>query len=180
MIVLGIDPGTATTGYAILNVDGELMDAVEFGLIETKKEETPERRLFLIHEQMCELFERFSPDIMAIERVFFAANATTAIRVGQAQGVMLLSAAAAQVPVVEYAPGSIKKLISGDGRADKKMMQRALRKIFGPKIRSKAYKKTHFDNAADALAVALCHVYHCVNEENSVKKSVNHIEAHGE
>ena len=163
MIILGIDPGTATTGYAILNVEGDDMDAIEFGLIETKKEETPEKRLHIIHAEMCDLFTRFTPDIMAIERIFFAANVTTAIRVGQAQGVMFLSAAAAGVPVIEYAPGSIKKLISGDGRADKKMMQKALRKVFGAKIRSKAYKKTHFDNAADALAVALCHVYSLEN-----------------
>jgi crossover junction endodeoxyribonuclease RuvC len=163
MIILGIDPGTATTGYGILEVDGVDMNALEFGLIETSKDGTPEKRLEIIHTQMLFLFDKFKPDIMAIEKVFFAANARTAIRVGQAQGVMLLSAASMNVPVVEYAPGTIKKLISGDGRADKKMMQQALRKVFGAKVRSKAYKKTHFDNAADALAVALCHVYYCNN-----------------
>ena len=77
---------------------------------------------------------------------------------GQAQGVMFLAAANFKLPVVEYAPGTIKKVVSGNGRSDKKQMQQALRKIFGASIRSKAKKKTHFDNAADALAVAYCHV----------------------
>lgn len=160
MIILGIDPGTATTGYGILHIDGDTMDAVEFGLIETSKDITPEKRLSYIYEELNIIISKHSPDIMAIEKVFFSTNARTAIRVGQAIGVMLLSASTADLPVAEYAPGTIKKLISGDGRADKKMMQRALRKVFGAKIRSKAYKKTHFDNAADALAVALCHVYY--------------------
>ena len=163
MIILGIDPGTATTGYGILEVDGVKMNALEFGLIETSKDGSPEKRLEIIHTQMLFIFDKFKPDIMAIEKVFFAANARTAIRVGQAQGVMLLSAASMNVPVVEYAPGTIKKLISGDGRADKKMMQQALRKVFGAKVRANVRKKTHFDNAADALAVALCHVYYCNN-----------------
>ncbi len=94
---------------------------------------------------------------MAIERIFFAANVKTAISVGQAQGLMLLAAAKSGVKVVEYVPGSIKKVISGNGRSDKKMMQKALRKILGAKVRSAKRKKTHFDNAADALAVALTH-----------------------
>lgn len=160
MIILGIDPGTATTGYGILESNGDGLNAIEFGLIETPKEVEPHERLGLIYEEMLTLFEKFRPDIMAMEMLFFATNARTAIRVGQAQGVMLLSASAAGVPIAEYAPGTIKKLISGDGRADKKKMQQAIRKVLGAKVRSKAHKKTHFDNAADALAVALCHVYY--------------------
>jgi len=160
MIILGIDPGTATTGYSILSLDGDIIIPIEFDLIETSKDISPEKRLSFIYQELENIIKKYSPDLMAIERVFFATNARTAIRVGQAIGVMMLCAASSEVPVFEYAPGTIKKLISGNGRADKKMMQQSLRKIFGPSIRSKAHKKTHFDNAADALAVALCHVYY--------------------
>jgi crossover junction endodeoxyribonuclease RuvC len=158
MIVLGIDPGTATTGYSILEVNGRGLTPLEFDLIETKKHFTHAERLSMIYDHVKEIIRSTNPDVMAIEKVFFAANAKTAIAVGQAQGVLFLAAADFKLPVVEYAPGTIKKVVSGDGRADKKAMQKALRSIFGASIRSKAKKKTHFDNAADALAVAYCHV----------------------
>ena len=161
MIVLGIDPGTATTGYGILEYNGHGLEAREFDLIETGKEFSPAQRLSMIYDHMLEIIRSTTPDVMAIEKVFFATNAKTAIRVGQAQGVMLLAAASFNLPVVEYAPGTIKKIVSGNGRSDKLQMQQALRKIFGPRIRSKAKKRTHFDNAADALAVALCHIVQC-------------------
>jgi crossover junction endodeoxyribonuclease RuvC len=106
------------------------------------------------------ILTKYKPDIFAIEKLFFATNAKTAIRVGQAQGVMLYSAAEQNIHVVEYAPGTIKKVVTGNGRADKKMIQYYVRKLLGPKVRSRAHKKTHFDNAADALAVALCHGFH--------------------
>ena len=160
MIILGIDPGTATTGYGLLEVNGKDFDVLDFGLIETKKNGSPHKRLESIHIQMMSIFSEHKPDIMAIEKLFFATNAKTAMRVGQAQGVMLFSAARANTSVAEYAPGTIKKMISGNGRADKQLMQRSLRKVFGPKIRSKPRQKTHFDNSADALAVALCHALH--------------------
>jgi crossover junction endodeoxyribonuclease RuvC len=110
MIILGIDPGTATTGYGILEIDGDSMSAIEFGLIETSKDATPEKRLSYIYAELNTIIGKFSPDIMAIEKVFFSTNARTAIRVGQAIGVMLLSASTADLPVAEYAPGTIKKL----------------------------------------------------------------------
>ncbi|OGM29799.1 crossover junction endodeoxyribonuclease RuvC [Candidatus Woesebacteria bacterium RIFCSPHIGHO2_01_FULL_41_10] len=159
MRVLGIDPGTATTGYGFVEVNGHGMEAIEFDLIETSKEVSPELRLAYIYQNMRIIIERFSPEVMAIEKVFFSSNRRTAINVSQALGVMLLSAADANIQVVQYAPGTIKKLVAGDGRADKKVIQRALRDIFGAKIRSRPMKKTHFDNAADALAVAVCHIY---------------------
>jgi crossover junction endodeoxyribonuclease RuvC len=157
MLILGIDPGTATTGYGILKVKNKEYEIIDFGLIETNKNGEPSKRLKNIHLQMNQIFKKFKPDIMAIEKLFFANNAKTAMRVGQAQGVMLLSAAQAKTFVCEYAPGTIKKTITGDGRADKKLIQKHLRKILGAKVRSKKRQKTHFDNAADALAVALCH-----------------------
>ena len=158
MIILGIDPGTATTGFGILKIHQDnSFEAIEFDLIETDKNGSPEKRLYLIHSEINSILKKHKPDAMAIEKVFFATNAKTAIRVGQAIGVMLLSAAKSKTKVYEYAPGTIKKIVTGNGKADKKEMQKHLRKILGAKVRSKKRKKTHFDNAADALAVALTH-----------------------
>ena len=193
MLILGLDPGTATTGFGLiyssiqgnphlkegqeLNADmspslkgkhrslergrrhqnAKSFDVLDWGLIETDKSGSKENRLAFIYKATLSLFKKHSPDVMAMESIFFAANAKTAIAVGQAQGVMLLAAAKSGVKVVEYVPGSIKKVISGNGRADKKMMQQALRRVLGAKVRSAKHKKTHFDNAADALAVALTH-----------------------
>ncbi len=159
MRVIGIDPGTATTGFGILDIeDDKAVFAFDWGLIETSKDGSPESRLVKIHEDLIEKITLYKPDILAIERVFFATNAKTAISVGQAIGVMMLSAAKMNIPIREYAPGTIKKMVAGTGRADKKVIQRAVRKILGAKVKSEAHKKTHFDNAADALAVALCHL----------------------
>lgn len=159
MLILGIDPGTATTGFGFISFIDNKYKVIDFGLIETDKEENPGKRLTNIHNQMMGIIKKHNPDVVAIEKLFFATNAKTASRVGQAIGVLIFSAALANIEIFEYAPGTIKKMVAGDGRADKKMIQQSLRKLFGAKIRSKAKKKTHFDNAADALAVAMCHIY---------------------
>ncbi len=160
MIVLGIDPGTATTGYGVIEKSQSGVKFIEFGLIETAKVVESHRRLAFIHNDIVEKINSFKPDVMAIEKIFFATNAKTAISVGQAIGVMLLAAAHTGINVAEYAPGTIKKQVAGDGRADKKAMQKAVREILGGQVNDLITKKTHFDNAADALAVALCHVYY--------------------
>lgn len=159
MRILGIDPGTATTGYGLIesNSKGELK-ALKYDLIETDKSLNPQKRLELIYGEMLLILKKYKPNVMSIEKIFFATNAKTAIRVGQALGVMLLAASKTKTDVFEYAPGTIKKMVAGNGRADKKDVQRALRKILGNGIRSKPKGKTHFDNAADGLAVAICHI----------------------
>ena len=158
MIILGVDPGTATTGYGLINVSGsKKLEVLDFGLIETDKNGSPGKRLLNIHKQFRSLLAKHAPDVVAIERLFFATNAKTAMSVGQAQGVMLFAAEQSKTIVFEYAPGTIKKVIAGDGRADKKLVQKSVRKLLGAKVRSAKKKKTHFDNAADALAVALTH-----------------------
>lgn len=159
MLILGIDPGTATTGYGFLRVEDGVYEAVDWGLIETSKDNHPAKRLHNIHIQMKQLLNDMMPDVIVIERLFFARNAKTAMKVSQSVGVMLFTTHETEAEVFEYAPMTIKKVISGNGRADKKEMQKSLRKVLGAKVRSKARKKTHFDNAADALAVALCHAY---------------------
>ncbi|HLE48667.1 MAG TPA: crossover junction endodeoxyribonuclease RuvC [Patescibacteria group bacterium] len=160
MRVLGIDPGTATTGYGIIDTQSEnSFEVIGFGLIETDKNSLTGARLNVIHTELRKIIISYKPDIMAIEKIFFATNAKTAIAVGQALGVMIYCASKLKLDIAEYAPGTIKKIVSGSGRSNKKEMQKSLREIFGPKIRSRKHKKTHFDNSADALAVALCHLW---------------------
>lgn len=163
MIILGIDPGTATTGFGCIEVTdvtamtGEGLKVIEWGLIETDKSLLKEERLEIIFERTLKLIEKFSPDAFVFEKVFFASNAKTVIAVGQAQGVILLAARKLNIFVAEYAPGTIKKMITGSGRANKKEVQTHVKKILGKKVKSQKRKKTHFDNAADALAIAMTH-----------------------
>ncbi len=166
MLILGLDPGTATTGYGLVKINGKnSLEAVEWGLIETsQKDGSHGKRFTNIHSQLGKLLKKYSPDAVAIEKLFFATNVKTAVRVGQAQGVMLLAIAQAKLPAFEYAPGRIKRLVSGNGRADKEEVQKAVRKHLGAAIRKKKGKKTHFDNAADALAVAICHVKEVIQD----------------
>lgn len=160
MLILGIDPGTATTGYGLVKKDETgKVNVVEWGLIETDKNGSKENRLNDIHRETLSIIKKHSPDVFVMEKIFFATNAKTAIAVGQAQGVMLLAASHARVEVAEYAPGTIKKVITGSGRAKKKDIQKAIRKLLGNGVKSKAHKKTHFDNAADALAIAMTHIF---------------------
>lgn len=159
MLILGIDPGTATTGYGLVNLNGKGNEVVTWGLIETDKTLLKERRLDFIFEETVALIKKHKPDVFVFEKVFFSNNAKTVIAVGQAQGVMLLAASKTKVKVEEYAPGTIKKIITGNGRANKKEVQQHVRKILGSRVKSKAHQKTHFDNAADALAIALTHAF---------------------
>jgi crossover junction endodeoxyribonuclease RuvC len=158
MIILGLDPGTATTGFGVIEANGKDFRVIKWGLIETDKNGLKERRLDIIYRETLKIIQTHKPDLFVIEKIFFATNAKTAIAVGQAQGVMLLAASHQSVRVAEYAPGTIKKVITGSGRANKKEVQQAVRKILGNKVKSEAHKKTHFDNAADALAIAMTHV----------------------
>lgn len=166
MLILGIDPGTATSGYGLIRFLDKNIDVLDFGLIETDKNGDFGKRLISINKQLNLIIKNLKPDVIAIEKLFFATNAKTAMTVGKAMGVIMFTAAKNKVEVFEYAPGSIKKQIAGNGRADKKMVQKALRNILGAKVRSKVHKKTHFDNSADALAVALCHAYNIKEDIN--------------
>lgn len=140
-----------------MEVISDNLKVIEWGLIETSKEEKVEYRLSKIYKETSAILKKFTPDVFVYEKIFFATNAKTVISVGQAQGVMLLAAARSKLEVASYAPGTIKKLITGSGRANKKEVQQAIRKILGNQVKSQAHKKTHFDNAADALAIALTH-----------------------
>lgn len=157
MLVLGIDPGTATTGYGLLETNGVAAPKlVKFGWIKTEKNGDTGRRLVLIYSEFLKLLKQYSPDVVAVERLFFFSNAKTVIQVGQAQGVFLLAASQRNIPVSWYPPGQVKLVVTGTGRADKTLMKQTIRSLF--KIRAPNKKKTHFDDAADAVAIALCHI----------------------
>lgn len=157
MLVLGIDPGTTTTGYGLLKTSGNnTPELVKFGWIKTEKNGDIGKRLQLIYKDMTSIIKEHSPNVMAIERLFFFSNAKTVIQVGQAQGVLLLAATNCKLPIYWYAPGQVKLVTTGTGRADKTLIKQTIRKLFG--IRAPNKKKTYFDDAADAIAIALCHI----------------------
>lgn len=156
MKILGIDPGTATTGYGIIETDGKnKFFLITYGLVETTKEQAHGERLDRIYAGISEIIEQHSPQVAAIERLFFATNALTAIAVGQAIGVIKLALHRHQLPVFDYAPMQIKSVIGGSGKADKKLIKQTVKRLF--KIRETKGMRTHFDNSADALAIALTH-----------------------
>ncbi len=151
--VIGLDPGTARTGYAILDEDEQgTLAVVTFGVIETPPEETLPQRLLLLYEQVRQLLLLHQPQSGAVEKLFFQRNVSTAIQVGQARGVILLALAEAGIPVAEYTPNEIKQSVSGYGSADKRQMQEMVRLLLGLPSRPQP------DDAADALAVAITHL----------------------
>lgn len=160
MKILGIDPGTATTGYGVITCDGKKLLAIDSGWISTSKDDDKGKRLISTFQQTRAVIKKHKPDIVSIERLFFFINAKTAMAVAESGGVIRLAAALENVPFVEYAPLSIKLEVTGTGKADKKMVKTAVRKLLN--VRSPNKKRTHFDDVSDALAVAICHARKCV------------------
>ncbi len=150
MRIIGIDPGTARFGFGIIDA-GDGYAAVDYGTIETSAKVAMAQRLLELYEALTHLIATHSPESMAIEQLFFSRNVTTAIAVGQARGVALLAAAQAEIPVAEYTPAEVKQAISGYGNADKQQVQ------FMVQLLLELDTVPYPDDAADALAVALCH-----------------------
>jgi crossover junction endodeoxyribonuclease RuvC len=152
MLVLGIDPGTATTGYGLVREtsSGDL-EAVAYGMISTPKNTLPELRLLEIYNQITGLVSLHRPDTAAVEKLFFQRNVTTAMAVSQARGVVLLVLAQSGLSVAEYTPMEIKQAIAGYGGAEKNQVQQMVKAILNLKDIPRP------DDAADALAVAICH-----------------------
>ena len=150
MRILGIDPGTARLGYAILEVEGDSV-ALDYGIVETSSATAMAHRLLDVHDSLRALIAEFRPDVMAVEQLFFARNVTTALTVGQARGVAMLAAAQAGMAVVEYTPAQVKQAVAGYGKADKNQIQQMVQILLGLE-----HPPTP-DDAADALAIALCH-----------------------
>lgn len=153
MIVLGVDPGTALLGYGFVSTgrDGDAPRALDFGVVATQPSEAMPARLAGLYDRLVALIDAHRPDVLAVEQLFFARNVTTAIAVGQARGVVLLAAAKAGLDVVEYSPSEVKQAVVGYGKAEKGQMQEMVRLILGLEAPPRP------DDAADALAVALCH-----------------------
>ncbi len=153
MLVLGIDPGTATTGYGLVKHEGGREIMIRYGVIKTSPSLDMPRRLVKINREYTDLLEEFRPDAVAIEELFHHKNAKTVISVAQSRGVLLMTAAAREIEVAEYTPLQVKQAVTGYGNADKIQVQIMVQKIL-------ALDKTpQPDDAADALAIAICHLH---------------------
>lgn len=154
MLVMGIDPGTATTGFGFVQETetGDLA-TVDFGIISTPAKMPAEQRLLMLFERLNQLILLHSPTCGAVEKLFFQRNVTTAISVGEARGVVLLTMAQGSLAVAEYTPLQVKQAVVGYGGADKNQVQQMVKAILGLEDIPRP------DDAADALAVAICHIH---------------------
>ncbi|MCP5456091.1 MAG: crossover junction endodeoxyribonuclease RuvC [Thermotogae bacterium] len=151
MIILGIDPGYGRIGFGVIQKTGNNFKIIDYGVIYTDTDLKLPERLNQIYIDMEKLIEKYKPDESSVEELFFFRNVTTAIQVGEARGVILLSLQKNNVPIYEYTPFQIKQAVTGYGRAEKGQIQRTLKLIFNLK------KTPTPDDAADALAAAFCH-----------------------
>ncbi len=152
MITLGVDPGTAIMGYGVVRGESD-PELIDHGVIKTHSSECMPDRLLQLFDGLTEVIESRRPDVMAVEQLFFARNVTNALAVGQARGVVLLAGAQHGIPIFEYKPSEVKLAVAGHGAAGKQQVQSMVQMILGLGTIPSP------DDAADALAVAICHVY---------------------
>ena len=153
MIILGIDPGLAIVGWGVVEYKSTRFRTVAYGSVQTPAGMKTEERLKLIYEGICELIEKYHPEAMAIEELFFNTNVTTGIRVAEARGVILLAARQAGLEIQEYTPLQVKQAVVGYGRAEKKQVITMVTMLLG------LSKPPKPDDTADALAIAICHAH---------------------
>jgi crossover junction endodeoxyribonuclease RuvC len=153
MIILGVDPGTAITGYGVLQSNGEDLETIAYGAITTPSDWLMPRRLLHVYQELTALIAKHRPTDAVIEKLFFSKNVRTALSVGQARGVALLAASQAGLVIHEYTPLQIKQAVVGYGRAEKQQIQQMVRML----LRLDSIPQP--DDAADALAVAICHAH---------------------
>lgn len=153
MLILGIDPGTAIMGYGLIEKNGQKLTPLAYSCWRTPSDMEMSQRLRLLFESLDELLQKYSPDVMAVEELFFNRNTTTALTVGQARGIVLLSAARKNIAVYEYTPLQVKQAVVGYGNADKKQIQFMVKALLALQDIPKP------DDTADALAVAICHAH---------------------
>lgn len=151
MRIIGIDPGYAIVGYGVVEYDGFRFKTVGYGAVTTKADMPFVKRLDAIYSDMKTLLERYKPDAMSIERLYFNTNTTTAIDVAQARGVILLSAQRKGIPVYEYTPLQVKQSVTGYGNAEKHQVMEMVKNLLALSNVPKP------DDTADALALAICH-----------------------
>lgn len=153
MIVVGIDPGLATVGFGVLRKENGSIVPVSYGCIRTSSEKETPQRLLEIYDEITALFEKYAPEVVAVERLFFTRNVTNAMSVSEARGVIFLAAQQKHIPIFEYTPKQVKQAITGSGAADKKQMQEMIKRLLGlPELPQP-------DDAADGLSIALCHIH---------------------
>ncbi len=151
MIILGIDPGTASTGYGVVKKT-RVLKCLDYNVIRTKPNSNPGERLRKINNELAKVIKEHRPDVLAIEKVYFFKNLKTAMPVSEAKGAILLTAAKKRLPVWQFTPLQVKLAVTGDGRADKKEVQKQIKKL----LKLKEIPKP--DDAADALAVAMTYL----------------------
>ncbi len=149
--VIGIDPGTRICGYGVVDATAAGLRTVDYGVIRAKNKTPLYQRLHIIHLGLTEIFQRSEPDVAAVEGIFHGINARTAIKIGEGRGIALLAGAAAGVEVVEYSPRTVKKSVTGTGAAHKSQVQQMV------KLQLALPELPEPDDAADALALAVCH-----------------------
>ncbi len=149
-IILGIDPGYGITGFGIVEHAGSKIRCFAYGTIDTPVGTEFSQRLHILHLELKRLIEKYKPDLVAVEELFFSKNTKTAIKVAEARGVILLTATLAKIAVVEYTPNQVKQAISAYGKADKKQVQQMIKILLG------LDKIPKPDDAADALAIGIC------------------------
>lgn len=151
MLILGIDPGLAIVGYSLVEKKGNKYNVYDYGVIRTAANKKDSERLHEIYKKLTKLIKLYNPDEMAVEELFFNKNVKTAIKVGQARGVILLTGAESKLKIAEYTPLQIKQAVVGYGRAKKMQVQQMVKALLN------LNKIPKPDDAADALAVAICH-----------------------
>lgn len=151
MLILGVDPGSSATGFGLIASDARISRAVDYGALRPPAGAALATRLLAIHDGLMELLQRHRPDCAAVESLFHAKNARSALALGHVRGVVLLTLAQCQVPAHEYSPMEIKKALVGYGRAEKEQVQYMVARLLGLRSAPRPL------DAADALAVALCH-----------------------
>jgi len=152
-LVLGVDPGTAITGYGLVWGEGDNLRLVDYGAITTSSDESQPQRLQEIYRQLTALIQERQPAVAAVEKLFFSRNVRTALSVVQARGVALLAIANAEIAVHEYTPLEVKQAVVGYGRATKEQVQEMVKVLLG------LDSVPQPDDAADAIAVAICHIH---------------------
>ncbi len=156
MLALGIDPGTAICGYGFVELQGSRLIPREYGAIITSSKAKMQDRLMKLYDELDALIKQYHPDVMGVEQLFFNRNVTTAIPVGQARGIVLLTAAKNQLELVEQTPLQVKQAVTGYGKATKEQVIYMVTKLLN------LSKAPHPDDVADALAIAIC-TTHCLS-----------------
>lgn len=165
MRVIGIDPGSETLGWGVVEGSGLKYSLVDFGTVKSNSRDAFSKRLFNIYDAVAELMGIYSPDVLSVEDTFYAVNVGVALKLGQVRGIMLLLAEQRGLGIAEYAPRLVKQTVVGYGNAEKQQVQQMVKLL----LKMKAVPTPH--DAADALAIAICHFHHA-GLQDKIKKSL--------